>query len=226
MHFATIGSDNGHDGNNGLSFLNKPEVINDYAYRAIHAEAVIGKQVAEAYYNSTLSKSYFLGCSTGGRQALQSARLFPNDFDGLIGGAPAINFNSLTGWGGMLSRYSGAPHGDSSPNYISQSLWQIVAQEIMKQCDGLDGLEDGIISEPDDCHFDMQHLLCFNGSTEGCLTQLQLETLSKIYSPLYGNDGKHLYPRFDPGAEIGSPYFHGFMFPYTVVSLLFVYFDA
>ena len=109
LHFAAVGSDNGHDGNSGIVFLNHPEVINDFAFRAVHVEAVIGKQIVEKYYGKAQHKSYYLGCSTGGRQGTQEALKFPDDFDGIIGGSPATDFNHLQGWSGLLGTFVGAP---------------------------------------------------------------------------------------------------------------------
>ncbi|KAF7365638.1 Carboxylic ester hydrolase [Mycena venus] len=159
LHFAVVGSDNGHDGSSGLPLLNHPEVINDYAFRAIHVEAVIGKQIVDAYYGTPSAKSYFLGCSTGGRQGLQAALKFPADFDGIVTGAPAVDWNHLMGWLGMLAHYMGATNLDStatvntSPKFIPPELWGVISAEILRQCDFLDGVRDGIITEPDDCDF-------------------------------------------------------------------------
>jgi feruloyl esterase len=205
MHFATVGSNNGHDGNSGSVFLGHPEVINDFAFRAIHVEAVIGKQIAEAYYGRPHSKAYYLGCSTGGRQGTQAALKFPTDFDGIVAGAPATDFNHLLHWTNMLAKYIGAPNPLSSPAYIRPRLWKTVAAEVMHQCDALDGVLDGIITEPDECDFRPEALLC-RGDTalDACLTVPQVEALRKIYSPLYGNGNQLLYPRYDPGAE-GRP---------------------
>ena len=201
LHFATIGSDNGHDGNTALPFFNHPEVINDFAYRAIHVEAIIGKAIVEAYYSDTPSKSYFLGCSSGGRQAFQSALLYPDDFDGIVGGAPAVDWNHLVGWGELLGKSVGATDPELPPSFIPGSLWLAISQEILNQCDDLDGLVDGIISEPDECDFNPVALVCAEGSTEGCLMQPQIDALNKIYNPVYGTRGQLLFPRYDPGAE-------------------------
>lgn len=160
LHFATIGSDNGHEGPSGAPFLNQPEVINDFAFRAIRVEAVLGKQIVNAYYHRAHDKSYYLGCSTGGRQGLQAALLYPDDFDGIVSGAPATDFNRLVGWSGMVSRYIGAPNPNTSQSFIPAALWPVVSAEILKQCDHLDGLTDGIISEPDECIFNPNPLLC------------------------------------------------------------------
>ncbi|KAJ7237297.1 tannase and feruloyl esterase [Mycena haematopus] len=202
LHFATIGSNNGHDGEDGSPFLGHPEVINDFAFRAIHVEAVIGKQIVEAYYGRPHTKSYYLGCSMGGRQGTQTALKFPEDFDGIVAGAPATDFNHLVHWTTVLARYVGAPEPDSSPAFIPHELWKAVAAEVMRQCDGLDGVLDGIITEPDTCDFRPEALLCRpDAALDACLTPPQVEALRKIYSPLYGSGSQLLYPRFDPGAE-------------------------
>ncbi|KAJ7857312.1 tannase and feruloyl esterase [Mycena olivaceomarginata] len=162
LHFATVGSNNGHDGMGGEAFLGHPEVLNDFAFRAIHVEAVVGKQIVEAYYGRPHSKSYYMGCSTGGRQGTQAALKFPADFD---------------------------------------ELWKIVEAEVMQQCDGIDGVLDGIITEPDACDFRPEALICHpDAALDTCLTHPQVEALRKIYSPLYGPGNQLLYPRFDPGA--------------------------
>ncbi|KAJ6548064.1 tannase and feruloyl esterase [Mycena sp. CBHHK59/15] len=198
LHFAAVGSNNGHDGS-GRPFLGHPEVINDFAFRAIHAEAVVGKQIVAAYYGRPHAKSYYLGCSTGGRQGTQAALKFPEDFDGIVAGAPATDFNRLLHWSGMLARHAGAPD-PSSPAFIPPELWQVVSREIFNQCDMLDGVRDGIITEPDDCNFRPEALLCLGENNGECLTRLQAEALRKIYSPFYV-DGELWYPRYDPGAE-------------------------
>jgi feruloyl esterase len=203
-HFATIGSDNGHDGMTGVPFLNHPEVINDFAHRSVHVATIIGKQIVEAYYGNVPFKSYFMGCSTGGRQGVQSALMYPEDYDGIVSGAPAVDFNHLVGWSGLLTSYLGAPNAarEFSSSHIPRKLWSVVSKEILGQCDALDGLVDGIISEPDDCDFDPEVLLCTEvASGEECLTRPQVDALRKLYRPLYGKDGLELYPHLNPGSE-------------------------
>ncbi|KAJ7151197.1 tannase and feruloyl esterase [Mycena filopes] len=202
LHFATVGSNNGHDGTDGAVFFNQPEVINDFAFRAIHVEAVIGKQITRAYYGRAHDKAYYAGCSTGGRQGTQAALKFPDDFDGILAGAPATDWNHLMHWAGMLTRHIGGPHPSSSPAFIPAALWKVVAAEIMQQCDTVDGVRDGIISEPDDCIFRPERLLCSRiHRPDACITPPQVAALHKIYSPLYGRRGHLVYPRFDPGSE-------------------------
>ncbi|KAF7363672.1 Carboxylic ester hydrolase [Mycena sanguinolenta] len=201
MHFATVGSNNGHDGYTGLPFLGNPEIVNDFAFRSIHTEAVIGKQIVEAYYEKPHSKAYYLGCSTGGRQGTQTALRYPEDFDGILAGAPATDFNHLLHWMGMTARAIGAPNPPThAPEFIPPNLWRVVAEEVLVQCDALDGVRDRIITEPDACNFRPEALACDGGSTEGCLMPPQVEALHKIYAPLSDN-GELLYPRSDPGSE-------------------------
>lgn len=86
----------------------------------------------------------------------------------------------------------------------TNDLWDAIGTEVLKQCDGLDGVEDGVITEPDDCDFNPDVLRCSKARTKLCLTEPQLEAVRKIYSPIYGKDGEFLFPRFDPGAEMSQ----------------------
>lgn len=226
LGFATVGSNNGHDGGRGESFLNNPESVNDFAHRAIHVQTLAGKQIAQAYYGQSHEKSYYLGCSTGGRQGFMSALRYPEDFDGIVAGSPAVNFNRLTGSTAMLARYVGAPNAtaEGNPSFIPLETWKVVSQEILRQCDEIDGVKDGIITEPDLCDFQPERLLCSDSqrASKECLSVAQVEALKKIYSPLRGSDGNVLFPRYDPGAE-AAPYafnnlFTGEMFSIANVS--------
>ncbi|KAF7323975.1 Carboxylic ester hydrolase [Mycena kentingensis (nom. inval.)] len=217
LHFASVASNNGHDGDQGRPFLHQPEVINDFAFRSIHVEAVIGKQIVEAYYGRAHDKAYYLGCSTGGRQGIQTALKYPTDFDGILAGAPAINFNRLLYWTGACAQANGAPV--ESPSSWAENIplqtWQgLVADEVLRQCDALDGRVDGLIGEPDDCDFRPEALLCESDDAADCLTARQVDTLRTIYSPLYVDD-EFIYSRFDPGAEAdaGSGFLLSGQFP-------------
>ncbi|KAL5521023.1 hypothetical protein ACEPAG_8945 [Sanghuangporus baumii] len=200
--FAAIASNNGHDGDTGVYFANNSEVLADFTSRAVHTETLVGKQFVSTYYGQTQNSSYYVGCSTGGRQGIYAALHYPEDFDGILAGSPATNFNHLTGWSAMLQRFIGAP-GNTSASFIPSDLWNVISQEIFNQCDGFDGVVDGIITEPDDCQFRPEQLLCSSASnsTDSCVTMEQVEALRLIYAPLYGNNNTLLYPRYEPGAE-------------------------
>lgn len=141
LGFAAVANNRGHNGTSGRPFLNAPEVLEDFAYRSLHAGVVIGKQITQIFYEQNYTKSYFLGCSAGGAQGYMAAQMFPDDFDGIVAGAPAldaINLASWTLWLGFVTGFDA-----SSSDFVSPSLWSIVNAEILKQCDGLDGALDG-----------------------------------------------------------------------------------
>ncbi|KAH6642732.1 Tannase/feruloyl esterase [Boeremia exigua] len=199
LGFAAVGTNNGHDGTTGQSFLNNPEVIADYAYRAVHTGVLAGKDISRTFYGKKHRKSYYLGCSTGGRQGFKSIQDFPDDFDGVAAGAPAFAFNNLTSWSSSFYSLTGPP---TAPTFVPASLWPVVHQDVLKQCDSLDGAADGILESPDLCDYDPSGLLCTAGqNSSSCLTSQQVETVRKVFSPIYDDEGSLVYPRLQPGAE-------------------------
>lgn len=202
--FATIGSNNGHDGTSGLPFLNNSGVVEDYVYRAIHTESVLGKAITEQFYDAKPHKSYYLGCSTGGRQGFKEAQDFPGDFDGIVAGAPAFDLNALMYWTGQFFLKTG---GSDSPNFISAAQWDLVVEDVLKQCDGLDGFLDGVIEDPDLCNYRPEALIC--GDKAGnCLTGAQAQIVRAVFEPVYVG-GTLVYPRLQPGANSTQLFFNG-----------------
>lgn len=96
--FAVTGTNNGHNGTSGLAFYNNPDIVVDFSHRALHIAAVASKTLVEAFYSTSATKSYYLGCSGGGRQGIQAAQMYPNDYDGVLVGAPALDFNHMSAW--------------------------------------------------------------------------------------------------------------------------------
>lgn len=215
--FAAVGANNGHNGTGGRPFLDSPEVVEDFAYRSVHTGVVVGKQLTEQFYSAPINHSYYLGCSTGGRQGMKSAQSFPEDFDGIVAGAPAFDFNHLIDWSGWLSSVAG--YDNSSSTFIPQSLWTTVNNEVIRQCDALDGSTDGIIEDPDLCRPILESLLCSPNATNtsSCLNSDQYLRAVKSLEPLYNASGTLIYPRLQPGAHAASyPYFFsGKPFAYT-----------
>ncbi|KAF2182947.1 putative feruloyl esterase [Zopfia rhizophila CBS 207.26] len=209
--FATVSGNNGHNGSSGQPFYQHPEVLEDYVYRAIYTGGVVGKQVTHAFYKNSVSKSYFMGCSGGGRQGFKMAQSFPDVFDGIVAAAPAINSNNLISWGGWLSTIAG--FNTNSSDFVSESLWQVVHEEVLNRCDGLDGAVDGIIEDTDLCHPQFERLICSQNATNStnCLNGAQAAKVRALYEPLYGINGTLLYPRLQPGTETTtySTYFAG-----------------
>lgn len=118
-------------------------------FNSLHTGVVVGKQISQGFYGKTHDKSYYLGCSTGGRQGFKSAQDFPDDFDGIVAGAPAFSFNNLTSWSGHFYAITGPP---GSPTFVSPALWSQVYADVMKQCDLLDGYADKVLEFPAQCN--------------------------------------------------------------------------
>lgn len=218
LGFSTVGANNGHNGTSGKPFLNNPDVVEDFSWRSVHTNTVVGKQITNDFYHKKHTKSYYLGCSTGGRQGFKQAQSFPTNFDGLVVGAPAIDFNGLTSWSGHFYLLTGKP---GSPTFVTAEQWIAVHNDIMAQCDGLDGYVDGILEDPSLCQYRPEALICPPGTPAGtntCLTGTQAATVRAIFSDLHGINGTLVYPRMQPGSELlGAPqiYYGGRPFQYT-----------
>ena len=197
--FAATGSNNGHSGQNGTRFLNNPEVIKDYSYRALTTSAEVGKDVTAKFYKKAHKKSYYLGCSTGGRQGFKMAQDFPEIFDGIVAGAPAFNFQGLMSWSGTFHTIikQAGPDGVPPP-----STWPAIDAELLAQCDHLDGAVDGILEDPSLCNFRPEALICGpdDNSAENptCITGKQADTVRQFLSPVHGVNGSFVYPRMEP----------------------------
>jgi feruloyl esterase len=164
----------------------------------LHTSVVAGKDLTLQLYGAKPKKSYYLGCSQGGRQGIANAEKFPDDFDGIVAGAPAVDFNSLVAWRASFFPITGSP--DSS-DFIKPELWSgLIHEEILRQCDGLDGVKDGIIEYPDECHFRPEVLACKGVNTEHCLTLNQIDQVQRVFSPLMSRDNSLVFP----GLQIGS----------------------
>ena len=213
--FATVGANNGHNGTRGEAFYKNAEIVKDFAYRSVHTGVVVGKEITKAYYSESHKKSYYLGCSTGGRQGFKEAQDFPNDFDGIVAGAPAVAFNNLSSWSGHFLLITGS---NTSATFLNPEEWALVHEDILTQCDALDGVVDGIIEDPDLCLYRPESLLCALGNFKNCLTVSQVQTVRSIFEPYYGANGSLVFPRVQPGSEINDAfiYYSGNPFPYTV----------
>lgn len=190
--FVTAVTNAGHDGQTepGASFAyrNLQKRI-DYGYRAVHLTAATAKLLISVYYDHAASYSYFDGCSNGGRQAMMAAQRFPGDFDGIVAGAPLMNFSDSAVsflWLARALRETTIPK--------EKMPW--LAEAIFRRCDAKDGLVDKLLGDPRQCDFnpirDLQ--ICTAGRTAGCFTNAEVGTLKKIY------DGPQVR---------GQPYFHG-----------------
>ncbi|EGX43986.1 hypothetical protein AOL_s00210g147 [Orbilia oligospora ATCC 24927] len=201
LGFATVGHNNGHDGDTGVPFFNRPEVVKDFAYRALLTATKVGKKAVKHLYSQNLRKSYFLGCSSGGRQGLKAAQDFPEEYDGIIAGAAGNNWNNLMS---SFSYYWKFVANGNNPAILTPEQWVEWRDEAIRQCDKIDGVQDLVIEDPRKCRLRPEARLCVPGKTwssNKCFTSAQVTFLRKLYEPFYGNNGTFLFPGFGPGDE-------------------------
>lgn len=200
--FAVMSTDTGHNSTSGDSSwaLNQPQKRIDWGYRAMHGSVVLAKQLIVAYYGRNIDYSYYSGCSTGGRQGLKEVQMYPEDFDGVLAGAPAWWTSHLQTWTVKvgLTNQNGTGH-------IPTSLFPIINNEAFNQCDGADGLLDGIITDPQTCDFHPETLLCTSSNQTNCLTSAQLQTLYKLYAVYFDTNQSFVLPSFEVGSETQWP---------------------
>ena len=196
--YAAASTDTGHSTEGAEWALGHAEKFVDYGYRAIHETAVDAKSVVKAFYGDAPKQSYFSSCSNGGRQALMEAQRYPEDYDGIIAGAPANN------WAPMLTSGLKVVQTLDRNGYIPAAKIPAVSKAVLAACDAQDGLKDGLLNDPRQCHFDPSTMLCKGKDSNECLTKAQSESLKVIYAGLRDATGKQLFPGLLPGAEEGD----------------------
>lgn len=194
--FAMASTDTGHEGQD-MDFMLQPEALIDYAYRGVHLATIFAKAVTEKYYGKEIGYSYLSGCSNGGRAALMEALRFPDDYDGIIAGAPAFQFAEFASWmiGGTAQQ---------AKHPLTRESMAVLDANSRRACDELDGVKDGVINDPRQCTQEMlqlDQLVCATGEEENCLTSGQVETARYMYNDQADNDGKMVSPGVLPGAE-------------------------
>ncbi len=199
--YATASTDTGHQGTVGdASFaLGHPEKVVDFAYRAVHEMVIQSKAMITAFYGSGPRLSYWNGCSTGGRQGLMEAQRYPEDFDGIIAGAPANYHLHLSAWDMNLAM----TNQKDKDHLVPAEKLAIVNRAVLAACDRLDGIKDGLLTDPRKCHFDPAPLLCVAADGPNCLTATQLETIRAAYAPAKTKAGQLIYPGLPLGGETG-----------------------
>ncbi|HYL64254.1 MAG TPA: tannase/feruloyl esterase family alpha/beta hydrolase [Candidatus Methylomirabilis sp.] len=199
--YATAATDTGHaaSGTDARWALGHPEKIVDFAYRAIHEMTEVGKATTKAFYGDAPQRAYFSNCSNGGRQALVEAQRFPDDYDGIVAGAPANYWTHLLG--GAL--YNAQMTTRDAAAYIPMSKIPAIAKAVNAACDAEDGVTDGVLNNPRKCHFKPATLLCKEGDSDSCLTHPQVTTLEKLYDGSRDSKGHLIFPGYFPGAEDG-----------------------
>ena len=195
--YAVANTDTGHQGEMGdFSWApGHPEKYTDYAYRAVHELTVVGKAITTTYYGQAPQKSYWNGCSTGGRQGLMEAQRYPDDYDAIIAGAPANNWEPLMSLSILIQREL------TSPDGLGIDKLELLKKSAVEACDANDGVKDGVIGEPSLCRFDPGSLQCEAGKTSECLNTSEVAAARRIYAGIVDKTGKVIMPGTGPGSE-------------------------
>jgi feruloyl esterase len=201
---ATSGTDTGHENTKSMSAdwaLNNKERQLNFSYLAVHRTAEISKAIIRRYYGYYPKYSYFIGCSRGGGQAMTEALRYPEDFDGIVAGAPAFNSPAIAAEF-IQNTQAVYPLKLTAPPVISTDNLRVLQEAVLEQCDLIDGVKDGILNNPARCIFDFAALpKCpGNASEKGCFTTGQIKAIKTIYGGVDIGNGIN-YPGFPFGGE-------------------------
>ena len=215
--FAVVSTDSGHraPGNNALdaTFLSDQQAALDFAYQAVERVTTVAKAIIGQHYAKPVSRSYYVGCSTGGREAMLAAQRYPMEFDGVIAGAPNMRINyavlGLDWINVQLNQV--APRGTNGQpvtrEALSSTQKQAVIDGVRNACDANDGLRDGLVFNTRACKFDPKTLVCggANGGA-GCLAAAQAAALERAFAGPRTTGGRHLYVPWPFDTGIADPH--------------------
>jgi feruloyl esterase len=202
--FAVVTTDSGHQSANPFdqSFAGEQQAVLDFAYQALDRVTAAAKTIIARAYGRPAARSYFAGCSTGGREAMTAAQRYPLEFDGVIAGAPAMraNYSALaTEWAAVQLNQVAPRNAEGQPdarNALSPAQKQAVIGAVRNACDAGDGVRDGLVFGTGTCKFDPKTLACSSNPGPGCLTDAQAAALERAFSGPQTSAGRHLYARF------------------------------
>ena len=198
--YAVTANDTGHQGT-GLEWMHDPQALLAWGHDATHRVAGPAKRIVRAYYGSRPAHSYFVGCSTGGDQAMQEAEFYPRDFDGIVAESPGMDYSRL-----MLSFLWGLKTSTAN-GVLSDAKLQLLHRFVMRRCDGQDGLQDRLLQRPLACHVSLAPLVCHGRNHSACLTPGEARTAELLYQgPRNPRTGAEIYPGFVPGSEADPGY--------------------
>ncbi len=220
--FAVVSMDSGHKGSMfDASFNRDQESSLDFAYVALGRVTTVAKEIIARYYGEPAKHSYFVGCSTGGRQAMLASQRYPLQFDGIIAGDPAMR----TGYSRIANAWDAALFNQIAPKNaqgqpipgqaFSDSDKKLLTDSILNQCDALDGLKDGMIFNFQACHYNPDVLVCKGAKTNACLSSAQVNALQKVFAGPRDSQGVDPYVGrpYDSGVAIFSPGTFGTVLP-------------
>ncbi len=196
--YAVAHTDMGH-AEADMAFAADPQALEDFAHRSTHVATRLLKAVARAYYGRAHRYAYFRGCSTGGRQGLTAALRYPDDFDGIVAGAPAS--------GPAVPNIAWALQSNTrrdGSNILDVAAIRLLHDAVLRACDRDDGAGDGIVGDPSSCRFDPAGLACGTSAAAACLSSEQVEAARRIYAGVPNPDGTpYASQGYARGGELG-----------------------
>ena len=199
--YASAATDTGHSGTpiDAAWALGHPQKVTDFGYRGIHLMTLDAAAIISAFYGESPERAYFASCSDGGREALMEAQRFPEDYDGIIAGAPANFWTHL-----LTSAVWDLQTTTLDPtSYIPAAKIPAISKGVLAACDAQDGVTDGVLNEPRQCHFDPETIACKGADSESCLTAPQVTALKALYAGPHDSAGHQIFPGYPPGGEQG-----------------------
>jgi len=198
--YAVASNDTGHSGGSAAFAVGHREKVVDFAWRAMHDMTFIAKAVIETFYDRAPRLSYYQGCSTGGRQGMMEAQMFPDDFDAIIAGAPVNNQLTLNATQlDSMVRFLKEPE-----LILSREKVELVHRAVLAACEADDGVDDGFLNDPLACGFEPKSLQCARRSdTASCLTREEVSSVERAYAGVFSESGQRLYPGHAKGFELG-----------------------
>lgn len=202
--FASGSTDTGHEVGNGSFALDANgrlnwQAIRDFAHVGIHEMTVTGKALTQAMYGVAPRYSYWNGCSTGGRQGLMEAQRYPQDYDGIASAAPAVNWTNLmmqSIWGSMLE--------NAASNPIPSCKLAAATTAAIAACDGIDGVKDGVIEDPNRCAYDPRALIGTSAGECGTFTETDADIIRKLWQGPTHADGSFMWYGQARGADLSA----------------------
>ena len=214
--FAVASTDGGHRSRSMTDphFALDQQARIDYAYNAVDKATFIAKALLARFYGRAPRRSYFVGCSNGGRQAMMVAERMPLQYDGVVAGDPTFRLTRINidqAWNEIVLARAAPKDAEGRPilsGVMSEADLRLVANAVVKQCDALDGLADGMINDYSACHFDPAALTCHGSKTPACLTSTQVTALKALMGGPHDSRGRALYAAFPYDAGIADPAFY------------------
>jgi feruloyl esterase len=194
--YAVANTDTGHQGAGGdfAWAVGQPQKVIDYQYRAVHELTVAGKALTALRYGRQADRSYWVGCSTGGRQGLKEAQRYPDDYDGIVAGAPASNWSALMGLSITIQRNLGE-------GGLAVDKLGVLKEAAIAACDAGDGVADRVITNFATCDFDPASLQCAAAPTAQCLSPTEVAAAQRIYAGVVSGSGEVVMPGTGAGSE-------------------------